>query len=351
MSPPSNFPSLIPHCWLAVSPAASAVFAVELNSSPHLQQPWLLMRWSEVKSLSRVWFFATPWTVAYQAPLSMEFSRQEYWSGLPFPSPGDLPYPSWIKVFSTHSSILAWRIPWTEEPGRLKGSQRVRHDWSDVAAAATILIARIILFSTWTLVTLQNKNQILWLQILSSFSQSFRFIGSYYSTHSLTQVLCLTDYREASWQLLLLIMISAATLSTVWSRQYFWRMCDRIHLHPRAGSVKKREVELSLSLHMEDWKLDAVLIYVCFTHSLFYYFSPFVIDKIQCVCVFSVTSVMPDTLRPVHRILQARKLEWVAMPSSRGSFWPRDWTHVSCVSCTAGRFFTHCTTWETQNIF
>ena len=36
---------------------------------------------------------ATPWTVAYQAPLSMGFSRQEYWSGLPFPSPGDLPYP------------------------------------------------------------------------------------------------------------------------------------------------------------------------------------------------------------------------------------------------------------------
>ena len=35
---------------------------------------------------------ATPWTVALQAPLSMEFSRQEYWSGLPFPSPGDLPY-------------------------------------------------------------------------------------------------------------------------------------------------------------------------------------------------------------------------------------------------------------------
>ena len=34
---------------------------------------------------------ATPWTVAYQAPQSMEFSRQEYWSGWPFPSPGDLP--------------------------------------------------------------------------------------------------------------------------------------------------------------------------------------------------------------------------------------------------------------------
>ena len=37
-----------------------------------------------------VWLFVTPWTVAHQAPLSMGFSRQEYWSGLPFPSPGDL---------------------------------------------------------------------------------------------------------------------------------------------------------------------------------------------------------------------------------------------------------------------
>ena len=48
----------------------------------------LLLIWSEVKSLSRVRLFATPWTVTYQASLSMGFSRQEYWSGLPFPSPG-----------------------------------------------------------------------------------------------------------------------------------------------------------------------------------------------------------------------------------------------------------------------
>ena len=37
--------------------------------------------------------FMTPWTIAHQAPLSLEFPRQEYWSGLPFPSPGDLPDP------------------------------------------------------------------------------------------------------------------------------------------------------------------------------------------------------------------------------------------------------------------
>ena len=46
-----------------------------------------------MKLLSYVQLFAIPWTVAYQGPLSMGFSRQEYWSELPFPSPGDLPNP------------------------------------------------------------------------------------------------------------------------------------------------------------------------------------------------------------------------------------------------------------------
>ena len=54
-----------------------------------------LLNWKKVKvkSLSCVWLFATPWTVAYKALPSVGFSRQEYWSGLPFPSPGDLPDP------------------------------------------------------------------------------------------------------------------------------------------------------------------------------------------------------------------------------------------------------------------
>ena len=46
-----------------------------------------------MKSLSRVQLFATPWTLELDMPQSMEFSRQEYWSGLPFPFPGDLPDP------------------------------------------------------------------------------------------------------------------------------------------------------------------------------------------------------------------------------------------------------------------
>ena len=55
-------------------------------------------------SLSRVQLFATPWTVAYQAPLSMGFSRQKYWSGLPFPPSGDLPDPG-IEPTSPASTI------------------------------------------------------------------------------------------------------------------------------------------------------------------------------------------------------------------------------------------------------
>ena len=53
----------------------------------------MLKRKVNVKLFSRVQLLAIPWTVAHQASPSMEFSRQEYWSGLPFPSPGDLPDP------------------------------------------------------------------------------------------------------------------------------------------------------------------------------------------------------------------------------------------------------------------
>ena len=76
----------------------------------------------KVKSLSRVRLLATSWTAAYQAPPSMGFSRQEYWSGVPLPS---------LKELATPSNILAWRTPWTEKSGGLQfmGPQRVRHVW------------------------------------------------------------------------------------------------------------------------------------------------------------------------------------------------------------------------------
>ena len=125
---------------------------VELSSSPVE---------SVCYSLSHIQLFVTPWTVVCQASLSMEFSRQEYCSGLPFPTPRDLPDPGieptspgaqmvknlpamqetrlrslgredpLEKEMAIHSSSLAWKIPWTEEPDSLHtvhGVARVGHD-------------------------------------------------------------------------------------------------------------------------------------------------------------------------------------------------------------------------------
>ena len=75
---------------------------------------WHLDIWKVKVLISCVQLFATPWTVACQTPLSMEFSRQEYWSGLPFPSSGDFPHPG----IEPGSPVLqADSLP-SEPPGR-----------------------------------------------------------------------------------------------------------------------------------------------------------------------------------------------------------------------------------------
>ena len=78
----------------------------------------------KVKSLSPVRLFATLWTVANQAPPSKGFSRQEYWHGLPFPSPGDLPHPG---IKPRPSALQADSLP-SEPPGKLLPGSL---DWSD----------------------------------------------------------------------------------------------------------------------------------------------------------------------------------------------------------------------------
>ena len=74
----------------------------------------ITMKSSEVKSLSRVRLSAIPWAIVYQASLSMGFSRQEYWGGLPFPSPGDRPDPRLEHV----SPMFAGRFFTTEPSGK-----------------------------------------------------------------------------------------------------------------------------------------------------------------------------------------------------------------------------------------
>ena len=81
-----------------------------------LNFPCVLSMKVKGKSLSHVRLFATLWTVAHQAPPSMGFSRQEYWNGLPFPSPGDLPDPG----IEPRSPALESDALTSEPPGKPK---------------------------------------------------------------------------------------------------------------------------------------------------------------------------------------------------------------------------------------
>ena len=82
-------------CFYQIQTSRELYSGLSLHILTQTHTPYLCTGYPKrkVKSLSRVRLFATPWTVAYQTPPPMGFSRQECWSGLPFPSPGDLPDP------------------------------------------------------------------------------------------------------------------------------------------------------------------------------------------------------------------------------------------------------------------
>ena len=105
-----------PFLGLTITPGSPEEPVLSLIQQGHVKEE------KKVKSLSRVQLFVIPYTVAHQAPLSMEFSRQEYWSGLPFPSPGDLPdpgiepgSPTFRQTFYrlTHVNILTSEVMFT----------------------------------------------------------------------------------------------------------------------------------------------------------------------------------------------------------------------------------------------
>ena len=76
--------------------------------------------------LNHVWLFVTPWTTAHQAPLWMKFSRLEYWSGLPFTSPGDLPNPG---IEPGSPALQADSLPSGKPPGKPVIEQKIEERW------------------------------------------------------------------------------------------------------------------------------------------------------------------------------------------------------------------------------
>ena len=121
-----NYLKTTKHCW---KKAALNMFLKilcprigRLNVVKVAVLPKLICECNAVRVLSlfsRVWLFGTIWTIARQAPLSMGFSRQEYWSGLPCPPPEDLPHPE-MEPMSPASPALAGRFFTTEPPGLVR---------------------------------------------------------------------------------------------------------------------------------------------------------------------------------------------------------------------------------------
>ena len=105
---------------------------VHMEQSPGYTTSWVTNQTSvylrklkvKVKLLSRVRLFVTPWTVAQKAPLYMGFFRQEYWSGLPFPSPGDLLDPG----IEPRSPALQADVLTSEPPGKPHKAEHQRID-------------------------------------------------------------------------------------------------------------------------------------------------------------------------------------------------------------------------------
>ena len=96
----------------------SPVSSVPSLSLAYFQHLMILLSASAVLSLSRVWLFATPWTVACQTPCPWGFSRQEYWSGLPCPPPGDLLIPG---IEPRSPTLPTDSLP-SEPPGKTRGN-------------------------------------------------------------------------------------------------------------------------------------------------------------------------------------------------------------------------------------
>ena len=120
------------------------------------------------QSLTRVWLFATPWTVAHQAPLSLGFFRQEYWRGLPFPPQGDLPDPGIKSEFPVSPALKADSLLLSHQESPI--AQFFKNQWKNLLFYFSSLISDSsyhfiphgpILMPTWSEQCINNPSKCL----------------------------------------------------------------------------------------------------------------------------------------------------------------------------------------------
>ena len=124
---------------------------VSFYFSPKERQCQRMFNGVYARLFSHVWIFVTPWTVASQAPLSVGFSRQEYWTGLPFSTPGDLP-DSGIKPTSLASP--AWQADALQLAQTRKPEKAQRSNYHTIALIS--LASMVMLKNVYIALTIQT---------------------------------------------------------------------------------------------------------------------------------------------------------------------------------------------------
>ena len=140
---------------------------------------------------SCVRLFATPWTVACQAPLSMGFPKQEYWSGLPFPAPGDLPNPG-IELTSLVSPALAVDSLPLASPGKPEDTDHIHPCYFNKNAEVRSQCLRAELIACVTVIKNKSDKSVHESQF---FSMDFEPLGKYFTP------LCNSVYLSIKWGL------------------------------------------------------------------------------------------------------------------------------------------------------
>ena len=246
---------------------------------------------------------------------------------------------------ATHSSVLAWRIPRTGEPGGLlsMGSHRVRHDWSDSAAAAAWILCQYYAIFYKRLEPVDfgiqwgPKINLLWIlrnDCMWFTNIFFDLVGCLF----ILMMVSFTVQKHFSLiQGLQLFSGSSCLLDSMASKA----------LQGLTAIFNHSTCIFPLILHREamelafPWMCPAVSLTSEPLHMLFSFATLNHTHMYLCMHAKSVqlclTLCNPLDCSPpgssIHGILQTRILEWGAMPSSRGSSQPRDWTLVSYVSC------------------
>ena len=224
--------------------------------------------------LSCVWLFATPWTEACQSPLSMGFSQQECWSGLPCPPPGDLPSPG----SESASPALAGSCFTTEPPGKPIHSSIGAYTLKVVETNGHLIQTgtgdQFVPFGFFILIKIYTK------------CDDFRFF--WFLFYTWTQC----------WSIPSLLHV----LEMVW--HFDWQLFLFHDFYP-----------LYL-FPFGNWLPDKEILWLHLLQS-----SPTLCDPMDCS--------LPGS--SVRGILRARILESVAMPSSKTSSWPRDRTRISYI--------------------